>query len=63
MHSDKKEVAGGVVHTMPKDLRKALTSTPATRAVWENITPLARNEWICWITSGEKAETKEYPYQ
>ncbi len=47
-----------MVHTMPKDLRKAIISIPAARAVWEDITPLARNEWICWVTSGKKAETR-----
>jgi uncharacterized protein YdeI (YjbR/CyaY-like superfamily) len=58
----KKELAGGVVHTIPEDLQKALTSgLPAgrqARAVWEDITPLARNEWICWVISGKKAETR-----
>ncbi|MEK7156178.1 MAG: YdeI/OmpD-associated family protein, partial [Patescibacteria group bacterium] len=41
------------VHKMPSDLRNALISTPAARAVWEDITPLARNEWICWVISGK----------
>ncbi len=54
----KKEFPTGVVHKVPEDLRKALTSTPAARAVWEDITPLARNEWICWVTSGKKVETR-----
>lgn len=54
----KKEIAGGVVHTLPADVRKALISAPAALAVWEAITPLARNEWICWITSGKKEETR-----
>ena len=54
----KKVIAGGVVHTMPDDLRKALIATPAARATWEDITPLARNEWICWVISGKKAETR-----
>ena len=54
----KKRVAGGVVHTVPEDLLKVLTSTPGALAVWEDITPLARNEWICWIISGKKAETR-----
>ena len=54
----KNKVAGGVVHEMPDDLRKALTSAPAARAVWEDITPLARNEGICWVISGKKAETR-----
>lgn len=38
------KLAGGVVHTMPEDLRKALVATPAARVAWEDITPLARNE-------------------
>ncbi len=54
----KKEIATGTVHTLPADLRKALISTPAARAVWEDVTPLARNEWICWVISGKKAETR-----
>lgn len=54
----KKSIAGGSFHTMPGDLRKAIESTPAARVVWDDITPLARNEWICWITSGKKAETR-----
>ena len=45
-------------HTMPADLRKAIAASPKAKAVWEDITPLARNEWICWITSGAKAETR-----
>jgi uncharacterized protein YdeI (YjbR/CyaY-like superfamily) len=54
----KKEIATGTVHKLPADLRKALTSTKAARAVWQDITPLARNEWICWVTSGKKEETR-----
>jgi uncharacterized protein YdeI (YjbR/CyaY-like superfamily) len=54
----KKELATGVVHTVPPDLRKALASDSAARAVWEDITPLARNEWICWTISVKKAETR-----
>ena len=54
----KKGLAGGVAHTMPEDLRKALISAPAARAAWEDITQLARNEWICWVISGKKAETR-----
>ena len=53
-----KGIAHGEVHSMPADLRKAITSTKVARAVWEDITPLARNEWICWITSGKKLETR-----
>lgn len=48
----------GPVHSLPADLRRAIQSDPRTRALWEGITPLARNEWICWVTSGKKAETR-----
>jgi len=54
-----RELAGGTVHAMPEDFRKALLQTPKALAVWEDITPLARNEWICWVTSGVKAETRD----
>lgn len=51
-------IASGTVHTMPGDLRKALMGASAARVAWQDITPLARNEWICWVTSGKKAETR-----
>ena len=53
-----KSISGGIVHKMPADLRGALSSDKKVRALWEEITPLARNEWICWVTSGKKAETR-----
>jgi uncharacterized protein YdeI (YjbR/CyaY-like superfamily) len=52
------KLSGGTVHQMPADLKKAIISSPAVREVWGDISPLARNEWICWVTSGAKAETR-----
>src|SRR3989344_4391686 len=52
------KIAGGVVHKMPGDFRKALTSSTVARTAWQDITPFARNEWICWVTSGKKVETR-----
>lgn len=40
-------------------MRKALVSRPKALAAWENITPLARNEWICWVTFVKKRETRQ----
>ena len=51
-------MAPGVVHNVPPDLQKALITWPKMGAVWEDITPLARNEWICWVTSAKKRETR-----
>lgn len=53
------KISGGVVHSVPADLKEALTVAPAALAVWESITPLARNEWICWVISVKKDETRK----
>lgn len=52
------KVLHGVVHRVPTDLQKALTSGKAVHVAWEDITPLARNEWICWVLSAKKPETR-----
>lgn len=54
-----KEIAMGVVHKVPEDLRKALIATPKVSAAWNDLTPLARNEWICWVTSVKKEDTRK----
>ena len=54
----KKDISDGVVHKLPADLRETLTSDPKALAAWESLTPLARNEWICWAISVKKPETR-----
>jgi hypothetical protein len=54
-----KGLTAGTVHQIPGDLRKALLADAAARAKWEEITPLARNEWICWTISVKQAETRK----
>jgi Bacteriocin-protection, YdeI or OmpD-Associated len=53
-----KALSDGVAHDLPEDLRKALRSDPTAVAIWETLTPLARNEWICWVVSVKKPETR-----
>ena len=49
----------GTAHSkVPKDLVKALRANKKALVAWSDITPLARNEWICWVTSAKKAETR-----
>lgn len=55
----KNGLATGVVHEVPADLRKALSSSKAVRDAWNDLTPLARNEWICWTTYVKKEETRK----
>ena len=55
---NKNKISQGVAHRVPTDMQKILTYTPAILAMWEDITPLARNEWICWIESAKQEETR-----
>lgn len=52
-------VPGGVVHKLPPDLRQALVSNDVALDAWKDITPLARNEFICWVEDAKKEETRE----
>lgn len=52
-------IAKGLVHAIPPDLYKALTSDESALERWEDLTPLARNEWICWTISCRKPETRK----
>jgi len=52
-------ISDGVVHKVPADLSKALTADATALAKWEDITPLARNEWICWIQTVKTPETRK----
>jgi hypothetical protein len=54
-----KKISGGVVHDLPADLRAALTGDRKALTVWEDLTPLARNEWVCWVLSVKRPETRQ----
>ena len=49
------DIPGGVVHDLPDDLKEAIVRDPAALATWQDITPLARNEWICWVNVRQEA--------
>jgi len=52
-------VPGGVVHELPADLRDALLSNTTAYAAWTDITPLARNEFICWVEDAKQPATRQ----
>ncbi len=53
------QISGGVVHKISADLRKALQADESALERWEDLTPLARNEWICWTISVKSDETRQ----
>jgi uncharacterized protein YdeI (YjbR/CyaY-like superfamily) len=52
-------VPGGVVHGLPADLREGLEMSGTALEAWRDITPLARNEFICWVEDAKRASTRE----
>lgn len=54
----KTRISSGTAHKVPTDLQKALTASKSAVIAWNNLTPLARNEWICWVTFVKKEETR-----
>ena len=52
-------VPGGVVHELPSDLCEALVASSEALEAWRDITPLARNEFICWVEDAKQQATRE----
>ena len=52
------ELLSGTVHTLPADLKTALMAHRDGAAAWNTITPLARNEWICWVEGAKLIDTR-----
>ncbi|MCC7289652.1 YdeI/OmpD-associated family protein [bacterium] len=52
-------VSEGTAHKLPNDLKRDLLSDRIALKKWEGLTPLARNEWICWVVSVKKNETRQ----
>jgi uncharacterized protein YdeI (YjbR/CyaY-like superfamily) len=52
------EILNGILHEVPSDMQKALTSDANILEKWNKLTPIQRNEWICWVTIVKKNETR-----
>lgn len=55
----KKDIAASALHELPEDMEKVLRSNDELLEKWNAITPIARNEWICWTTIVKKQETRD----
>lgn len=49
----------GTAHKLPADLKTALLANEKAVSQWESITPLARNEWICWTVTVKQQKTRD----
>lgn len=58
MFTKSTKLPGGTVHELPADMQQAILGDKQMLAMWQDITPLARNEWICWTITCAKPETR-----
>lgn len=49
----------GTVHVAGDDLQSALRADPKVLQIWKNLTPLGRNEFICWVEDAKQATTRQ----
>jgi hypothetical protein len=49
----------GTVHEAREDLQAAVRSNPKTFALWQSLTPLGRNEFICWVDDAKQPKTRQ----
>lgn len=49
----------GTVHRAGDDLQTALKADFAILALWEKLTPLGRNEFICWVDDAKQPATRQ----
>lgn len=49
----------GTVHEAGSDLRTAIEADQDVLARWENLTPLGRNEFICWVDDAKQVATRQ----
>ena len=52
------KILNGVLHEVHSDMQKVLTSDAVILEKWNKLTPIHRNEWICWVTIVKKSETR-----
>lgn len=44
---------------VPTDVRKALSTSPKAEALWKDITPMARWDWIRWVRAVKTPQTRQ----
>jgi uncharacterized protein YdeI (YjbR/CyaY-like superfamily) len=54
-----KPAAQKLPHSVPKDMKDIFMLHPDVQEKWNTLTPLAQNEWICWVTIVKKDETRK----
>ena len=58
VNMNKPILAGGLVHEIPADMAEALTQKEEVTDLWDSLTPIGRNEFICWVLDAKQPKTR-----
>jgi hypothetical protein len=58
MYMSKLILSKGLVHTLPQDMIQSLSTSKEIIHLWENLTPIGRNEFICWVEDAKQEQTR-----
>ena len=53
------EFAQGTIHQAAADLQTAVQADPGVLSLWQGLTPLGRNEFICWVEDARQPATRQ----
>lgn len=48
-----------IPHRITSDISALLNANPKLKSIWQSLTPIAKNEWICYVTIPKKSETRQ----
>ena len=51
-------LSGGLVHDLPADLARALTEDSKVALIWNSLSDIGRNEFICWVEDAKQDKTR-----
>jgi hypothetical protein len=54
----RQKISGGLVHEVAADVQQRLTETENVFGIWESLTPIGRNEFLCWIEDAKQEKTR-----
>ena len=54
-----KEIDTAIYHELPEDIKDVLVDNLQLLEKWNSLTPIARNEWICWVTIVKQDKTRK----
>ena len=54
-----RSLSPSIFHEIPKDIEEMLSQDQSLVELWNTLTPIQRNEWICWVEGAKLIDTRK----